>query len=137
MREADLPPTDMESMNRDHRDQVEMINAVLQALEAHDGSDASLATIDEALEDFAEHTREHFRQEDDQMRRYQFPAFESHKSEHDKTLARMDAVLGAWRASREAEALTHYMSDEFPKWLVLHVSSMDVFSAQYVMGNAH
>lgn len=137
MREADLPPTELESMDRDHRDQVEMVNAVIQALDAHDGSDSSLAAIDEALEDFAEHTQEHFRQEDDQMHRYQFPAFEAHKAEHDRTLRRMEDVLGTWKTSRELEPLERYMRDEFPKWLVLHVSSMDVFSAQYLTGNAH
>ena len=137
MRESDLPNTDMESMNRDHRDQVEMVNGVLEALQAFDGSEAKTQAVDEALEDFAEHTQEHFRQEDDQMHRYEFPAFEEHKAEHDRTLARVREIQDAWRASREVAPLKIYMEEEFPRWLVMHVSSMDVFSAQYVMGNAH
>jgi len=67
MHETDLPETDLESMNRDHKDQVEMINAVVAAIEAHDGSGPTVQAVDAAVEDFAAHTREHFSQERDQM----------------------------------------------------------------------
>lgn len=137
MRESDLPQTDVESMNRDHKDQVDLVNAVMHALEAHDGSEKAVQAIDEALEDFAEHTQEHFRQEDDQMHRYQFPAFGAHKEEHERTLARMREIQTAWLSARDVEPLRAYMDVEFPTWLVAHVSSMDVFAAQYVAGNAH
>jgi hemerythrin-like metal-binding protein len=137
LNDSDLPETDLESMNRDHRDQVAMITAVVDAIAAYDASEASSRVVDEAVEDFAAHTREHFSQEQDQMRRYAFPAFEMHDAEHQRALARMDEVIAAWSADRDAAALRVYFGEEFPKWLVAHVSAMDVFAAQYVAGNAH
>lgn len=137
MRASDLPSVELESMNRDHRDQVEAINAVLDALDRHDGTEASLRAIDEAVEAFEEHTREHFRQEDDQMHRYEFAAFEMHKEEHARALERARRRIGHWRAERDLEDLARYFRDEFPAWLVNHVTLLDAVSAQYVSGKAH
>ena len=137
MRESDLPRVDLESMNRDHDDQVEMLNAAVAALDAYDGSEKSLQALDEALEDFAEHTREHFRQEDDQMRRYEFPPFELHTEAHTNQIALMDRVVRQWKADRDVEALGQYLKEDFPAWLVHHVTMMDTFAAQYIAGNAH
>lgn len=137
MQPSDLPDTDLDSMNRDHEDQVEMINAVVAAIEAHDGSEATVQAVDEALEGFAAHTQEHFSQERDQMLRYQFPAFAMHDAEHQRALERMEAVVVAWSERRDLDTLSGYMRREFPAWLVGHVSAMDVFAAQFVAGNAH
>lgn len=137
MRESDLPRVELESMNRDHADQVEMLNAAVAALEAHDGSETTRRALDEALEDFAEHTREHFRQEDDQMKRYDFPPFVLHTEAHDGAIALMDRALERWKADRDAEALGRYLREDFPGWLVHHVTMMDTFAAQYISGNAH
>ncbi len=137
MHESDLPHVDLESMNRDHRDQVEMINAVDEALEAHDGSETTLRALDEAIEDFAAHTREHFSQEDDQMRRLQFPAFTLHTEAHVNALSHMDGVIDAWKQDRDPEALGRYIREEFPAWLVRHVTLMDTVCAQFVAGKAH
>jgi len=137
MRESDLPQVESESMNRDHSDQVEMLNAAVEALEAHDGSEQTLRALEEALEDFAEHTREHFRQEDDQMKRYDFPPFVLHTEAHTNAIALMDRTLEAWKSDRDAEVLGRYLRDDFPAWLVHHVTMMDTFAAQYIAGNAH
>ena len=137
MQESDLPTLDMESMNRDHRDQVETINVVIAAIEAHDGSEATLGALDEAIDDFAEHTREHFNQEDDQMHRYGFPAFVLHKEEHARTLHRMQERIERWRAERDLDLLGEYFREQFPAWLVNHVTLMDSVCAQFVAGKAH
>ena len=137
MRDTDLPHTELESMNRDHRDQVEMVNAVLRAIDEDDGSEAARKHLAETLDDFAEHTREHFRQEDDQMLRYHFPAFDQHREAHALALGRMDEVIEAWRTNRDHAALRQYFREDFPRWLVHHVTTMDVFCAQYVAGEAH
>ena len=137
MRDSDLPQVEMESMNRDHQDQVEMLNAAVAALDAHDGSEKTLQALEEALEDFAAHTREHFRQEDDQMKRYDFPPFALHTEAHTNSIALMDRIIEQWRADRDAEALGRYLRDDFPAWLVHHVTMMDAFAAQYISGNAH
>ena len=137
MRESDLPPVELESMNRDHADQVEMLGAAVAALAAHDGSEQTLRALDEALEDFAEHTREHFRQEDDQMLRYDFPPFALHTEAHTNAIALMSRVVEAWKADRDVAALGRYLRDDFPAWLVHHVTMMDTFAAQYISGNAH
>jgi len=134
---TDLPPTELESMNRDHRDQVEMLRAVVDALDALDDSEPRRRALDEALEDFAVHTREHFRQEDDQMRRYHFPAFDLHRESHAMAIARMDTVLARWRVDGDRDALGSYFRTEFPAWLAHHVGSMDVICAQFVAGRAH
>lgn len=137
MRVSDLPPVELESMNRDHRDQVEAINAVLDAIERHDGSDASRTAIDDALEAFEEHTREHFRQEDDQMLRYEFAAFEMHREEHARALDRTRRRIEHWQSERDLDDLARYFRDELPAWLVRHVTLLDTVSAQYVSGKAH
>ena len=137
MRESDLPRVELESMNRDHDDQVEMLNAAAAALDALDGSEKTLQALDEALEDFAEHTREHFRQEDDQMKRYDFPPFELHTEAHHSAFALLDRTLAQWKEDRDGEALGRYLREEFPGWLVHHVTMMDTFAAQYISGNAH
>ena len=134
---SDLPPVDLESMNRDHRDQVEMVNAVVEALDAYDGSEDATRAVDEAVEAFTEHTTEHFRHEEDEMMQFQFPAFQMHKAEHDRAIGRMRVIAATWATDRDVDAIRPYFDRDFPAWLIGHVTAMDSVSAQFVSGNAH
>ena len=49
----------------------------------------------------------------------------------------MKAVVDDWQAKRDLSALSAYFRDEFPNWLVHHVTAMDTVAAQFVSGNAH
>ena len=124
-------------MNRDHKDQVEMVNAVLEALDRLDGKPASIRAVDEAVEEFTEHTTEHFRHEEDEMAKFQFPAFQMHKAEHDRAIAKMRLVTASWATDRDVDLVRPYFEREFPAWLIGHVTAMDAVSAQFVAGNAH
>ena len=129
-----LPPTELESMNRDHRDQVELVNAVLDAAAAFERSEAHLGTLDEAVDDFAEHTTEHFRQEEDQMLRFQFPAFALHAEEHARVLVALRAAVEGWKKERDVEALRAFVGQEFVRWLTHHIATMDLMCARFVAG---
>ncbi len=137
LKPTDLPPVELESMNRDHKDQVEMVNAVVAALDAFDGSESAIQAVDEAVEDFTEHTTEHFRHEEDEMKKFQFPAFQMHKAEHDRAIEKMRLVTATWATDRNVEAMKPYFEREFPAWLIGHVTAMDAISAQFVAGNSH
>lgn len=123
----DIPQVMVPSMNATHAEEVEIVRQLAAALQTDDE-----AALEEAARAFAEHVEVHFTREEDNMRAHHFPPYPIHKSEHDRMRAIVRELCAGWRTPEGRAALARFVNEEFPAWLVQHVSTLDTVTAQYL-----
>ena len=122
-----FPRVALDFMNRDH-DEFAALRAKLLDLIAAGSPEG----IDGLLDELQRHTIRHFADEETAMQETGFPPYPVHKAEHDAVLADMAARIERWRRERDAEALRQWLDAAVGDWLVNHVSSMDMVTAEFV-----
>ena len=129
----EIPLVVMDFMNEVHKEDVEIINALYEAIVTYEKekSEANANAINEKYEEWYIHTRAHFKGEEQKMVEMDFPPYPMHKGEHDKAMQRMEEVLGHWNRSRDIQALKRYISEEVPTWLTHHIETMDTITAMF------
>jgi len=122
-----LPQIEMEFMNIVHSEELHLVGQLADLLE----SSALDSEINDALENWVAHTREHFEREEVLMHEYRFPPYPVHKREHEQALqSLLDAQLN-WIESHNAEALLIYIKQDWRNWLQQHILSMDRVTAHF------
>jgi hemerythrin len=131
-----VPDLPIAFMNADHAREVALVNGLEAALAEHVRGERSLEDIVARLSVLAVHTRDHFLREEAMMREARFPAYATHKAEHDRVLAEMDAEARLFRQHGDAARLSRYLFDARPEWYVSHTRTMDVAAARFVAARA-
>lgn len=128
-----LPLVEMEFMNEVHKEDVEIINTLFEALLAYENepSEENASKVDTTFEMWVGHTVSHFEGEEIKMRETGFPPYAMHKGEHDRTLAQMKTLLDHWKQTREVKPLKIYLIEELPAWLNNHILTMDTVTARF------
>ena len=116
------------SMNEVHKEEVEIINELLEQLE----SKVEFEKFSASFEKFITHMQEHFAGEEKLMKELQYPSLQMHKADHDKVLNQTRYVEMQWRNRRDEEAIREYLEDEIVVWLDQHIKAMDTLMADYI-----
>jgi hemerythrin len=115
------------TVDNEHRLQLSLLAAVRQAV-----ADARPAgEIEEILERFVDFTKVHFASEAALMRLFQYPQYESHVGEHDRTLEQIED-LGVAHRSGEV-ALTLRRVETLSDWIRQHILSTDGALGRYLV----
>lgn len=69
----------IKDMDEQHQNLVQLINGFYDALQ----TDTELETAPHLLDGLVEYTKTHFKKEEALLKKYQFPEYEAHKTEHD------------------------------------------------------
>jgi len=102
-----------------HKKLVEMVNALNEAMLARRGREMQKTTID-AMVDYA---ATHFKLEEGYMKKFHYPGYETHKSEHDEfTRTALDLKE---RADRKGFGLTLEIMGFLKNWLQNHIMGTD------------
>ena len=116
----------IESMDLTHREFVDQINAFETA---NDGE------LSARFPDIVEHTVNHFRREDEWMRRLDYAHAEAHTEEHDKVLKVMAAVARC--VDKGDTRFGRILIREVAKWFHEHALSMDYMLAGFLHASGH
>ena len=114
-------------MDGQHRDLVANVDALLTC------PDEELA---DRLDAFADHARRHFDEEDDWMRKTDFPPGDCHQDEHAAVLKSVDAVRVMVREEKnyaEGRRLAQALADWFPG----HAFHLDSALAHWMVKRSH
>lgn len=121
-----LPQVATAFQNDDHRVEIQLLNAAIDALDGERGQ------LTSALHALAEHTREHFAREDEAMERTGFPPYPVHHGEHQRVLEELSERVAAFTQSGDLAALRHYLEEEVASWFLAHLRSMDAVTANWI-----
>lgn len=122
-----LPMVAMPSMNDTHLEEVILINKISEAIGARDTEG-----IGRLLNELLEHTVAHFETEEEMMREKRFPPYLMHKGEHDRALNEMRLQAALWKEKSDFELLAHYIDKVLPQWIVQHIGTMDIVTANFL-----
>ncbi len=126
-------------MNDTHREEVELINLLGTLLEqAMQGQTDDMA-ITHKMEEWVEHTRQHFDRENQLMEQFGFPAYAMHSGEHQRVLGKIEKLHQQWLENKAVEPLAEFIFHDWPQWFNMHVNTMDTVTAQFLsqkMGKA-
>ncbi|MDW8131606.1 MAG: bacteriohemerythrin [Bryobacterales bacterium] len=116
----------VERLDAQHRKLFDYFNELEGAMRKGRGRDV----IGQVLANLASYTREHFRQEEELMRRVAFPALERHRQAHEAFVARVQELV-----RRQAEgdtSVTVEAAHSLADWLSKHILGMDREYAPYM-----
>lgn len=115
----------------DHRALVEKVNAVLECIAQR----ADASTLSTTLDDLAEFTRTHFRQEEAVMQRAAYDGAAAHTAEHAALLTQMDEVLAQLRTGARVDSMALYT--RLTRWVIDHIQNFDRAFAQFEAAHAN
>jgi len=103
----------------DHQKLIDMVNRLHALMAEGKGKDV----LDKVLHNLITYTQEHFRREEELMRKIRFPGLEAHKIEHEKLLLQVLELQKKFQSG--AATLTiqvlHFLRD----WLINHIGKSD------------
>lgn len=110
-----IPVLGVAVVDQDHQDAVTLIEMAMTADESE---------LAELLNKAAAHLAEHFRREEALMDECGFFAAHCHKAEHARVLDEV-ANVQEIAVRDDLAVVRHYLTSDFPAWLLEHASSMD------------
>jgi hemerythrin len=131
----DIPQVALESMNKTHFDEIEIINELHALLTRALAGEPLEAEIKAAIENFADHVEKHFASEEALMTEYGFPAIVIHKGEHDRVRAELFGIINKWRNDGDIAPLADYLVNVHGEWARNHIGTMDTMTAYFLVEN--
>ncbi len=125
--QEDLPMVAMSSMNDTHLEEILIINR-LDTAARNDETGA----VSDILNELFEHTFMHFSDEEDMMEETLFPAFQMHKSEHDRHLHELKSIIKYFEEKKDTKAICAYIEGNLKPWLINHIKTMDTVTAMFL-----
>jgi hemerythrin-like metal-binding protein len=110
--------TGYSGLDGEHQMQLELLTAFRRAVEdSHE-----LAAIDEILDKLVDYTKVHFSSEQLLMRLYQYPSYQEHVDDHERTIERLEDLR---RAQLVGKSMALEAADELSEWIFAHIRSAD------------
>jgi hemerythrin len=115
----------------DHQKLIDMVNRLHELMSEGKGKEV----LGKVLHNLITYTQEHFRREEDLMRKIRFPGLADHKAEHEKLLGQvleLQAKFESGAATLSIQVL-HFLRD----WLINHIGKSDKELALATHDTAH
>jgi len=109
-----------------HKEFLEIYNSV-------DSSDIN--NYIQKLISLLQHSRTHFKLEDDLMEKYAYPRKREHMDEHQKVLSEMEYFIKNSNSLFGKKMLKAYYKEKLPDWFDSHLISMDSDLAAFIKGD--
>jgi hemerythrin-like metal-binding protein len=118
------------SMDREHSDQLGLLNDLKAAVRG--GADDSLVYA--LLNELVEHTNLHFLSEQLAMKLHAYEAYESHSLEHQRLLAEVQNLKRSLAAGTATDKQS--LIEALRSWLLVHIQTADKTLAEYLSTRA-
>lgn len=122
-----LPMVAIPSMNDTHLEETIIVNKLQASAKA-----GKIDEVTSILQELLEHTTEHFHGEEKMMQESAFPAFTMHKTEHDRHLHELNALIKYFDKNKDTKAITAYVDGNLVRWLLHHIETMDTVTALHI-----
>ena len=121
-------------MNEVHDEDRKIINTIFEEVLEYEKSSSKTnrVTINVLFQKWFNHTVKHFSTEEKKMKEKGYPSYSEHKKEHLRALAEMHTVFSEWQENYDITILKRYFIDVLPAWIVEHIETMDVETAEFL-----
>lgn len=130
---------DVDFMNATHLEEVDMVNLLGELIVEYGKQEKPAESdgdqITQLLENWLQHTYDHFERENTLMREIEFPASPVHMGEHERAYTKMASVVDEWKESKDIALIKDYVFYLWPAWFEAHVTTMDTMTARFAVMN--
>ncbi len=126
-----LEDLEVEQMQTTHEKEVEILNEIDRLATTYQIQKKGLEELEKKLDEYVLHVRKHFSDEEDLMKKYDFPSYEMHKMAHDMFLADLDLALKQWKNYGDIQKIINFVR-KVPEWLFMHVNTVDAPTSKYI-----
>ncbi len=121
----------VDEMQHTHEEEISMLNEIDALATIYENDKTKHEELENKLDEYIEHVKAHFANEERLMRLYQFPPYQMHKAEHDRVLHELNDVLIRWKQHGEIDAIIAYLRQSV-EWIINHISTMDNMTAMFI-----
>ena len=122
---------DVEEMQETHEEEIKLLNEVEKLAIQYGMDKSNLSELEAKLDEYIEHVKEHFANEERLMKKYDFPSYEMHKTAHDMFLEDISYAITQWKNFGDIKKIINFIYKS-PEWIVLHINTVDVPTATYL-----
>ena len=122
---------DVEEMQETHEEEIKLLNEVEKLAIQYNMKKTNLSELEEKLDEYVEHVKEHFANEERLMRKYDFPSYDMHKTAHDMFLTDLGYAITQWKNFGDINKVINFIYKS-PEWIVLHINTVDVPTSAFL-----
>lgn len=122
---------DVEEMQETHEEEIKLLNEVEKLATQYMMDKSKLSPLEVKLDEYIEHVKEHFANEERLMKKYDFPSYDMHKTAHDMFLTDISYAIKQWKNFGDIKKIINFIFKS-PEWIVLHINTVDVPTAAYI-----
>lgn len=121
----------VEQMQQTHENEIKILNEIEKLAFGFDRKTVELSVLEKKLDEYIEHVKKHFANEERLMQEYAFPSYDMHKTAHDMFLLDLESAVRQWKKFGDIKKIINFVY-KTPEWIVLHVNSVDAPTADYL-----
>jgi len=126
-----LEDMSIEQMQETHENEIRILNEIDNLAISCDRGEATQVELEQKIDEYVEHVHKHFANEERLMQEYNFPSYDMHKTAHDMFLEELEQAIKYWKRYEDINKITNFIR-RTPEWIVLHVNTVDVPTANYL-----
>ena len=121
----------LDKMQHTHEEEITMLNEIDALASRYENDKTVRNALEEKLDAYVAHVKEHFANEERLMRQYGFPPYQIHKAEHDNVLRELNGVVIRWKEHGDIDAIIAYLRQSV-EWIINHINTMDTMTAMFL-----
>lgn len=121
----------LDQMQQTHEDEIKILNEIDKLAIFHDRGKATIEELESKINEYLEHVKKHFANEERLMQEYDFPSYDMHKTAHDMFLEELESAVKLWKRYDDITKITNFIR-RTPEWIVLHVNTVDAPTANFL-----
>jgi hemerythrin len=121
----------VDEMQKTHEDEIKIINEIDKLAIGYERGTIEKEELENKLDEYIEHVKAHFANEERLMQEYDFPSYEMHKLAHDMFLMDLQYATRQWKEFGDIHKIINFVA-KTPEWIVMHVRSVDAPTADYL-----
>lgn len=121
----------VEQMQETHENEIKILNAIDKLAVLADRGEATQEEVVAKIDEYVEHVHAHFANEEELMKKYDFPKYDMHKTAHDMFLEELQQAIKYWKRYENIDKILNFIRNT-PEWIVLHVNTVDAPTANYL-----
>ena len=122
----------LESMQETHESEIKILNEIDNLAIDYERKMIDLSVLEDKIDEYIAHVKEHFAGEEVLMEKYDFPSYEMHKMAHDMFLMDLQYSTKLWKEHGDLKKIVNFVR-KTPEWIVMHVNSVDAPTADYLV----
>jgi len=121
----------VDEMQHTHEEEIRMLNDIDELAIMYENDETKHEALEEKLEAYITHVKDHFTNEERLMRLYAFPPYQIHKAEHDRVLHELNSAVIRWKQHGQIDAIIAYLRQSVD-WIINHIGTMDHMTAMFI-----